>query len=63
MQTKTHTLNSVRFAGEPYGNRAEQGGKSEWFRRFIAFGIERKLAEYLIIPFTGMEINFKKYID
>ena len=57
---KTHTLKGVRFAGELDGNRAEPLEKPEWFRRFICFGIEKKSTEYLIIPFTGMEININK---
>ena len=54
------TPKGVRFAGELDGNRAEPPQKPEWFRRFICFGIERKSAEYLIVPFTEMEITFQK---
>ena len=35
--------------------------KAEWFRRFICFRIERKSAEYLIVPFAEMKINFQKF--
>lgn len=47
-------------SGELDGNRAEPSLKPEWFRRFICFGIEKKSTEYLIIPFTGMEITINK---
>ena len=51
---------SLELFGELDGNRAEPPQKPEWFRRFICFSIEKKSTEYLIIPFTGMEININK---
>ena len=50
----------LELSGELDGNRAEPPERPEWFRRFICFGIEKKLTEYLIIPFTEMEIKIQK---
>lgn len=57
---RVHLICLSFFAGELDGNRAEPPQKPEWFRRFICFSIEKKSTEYLIIPFTGMEININK---
>ena len=57
---QTNKRFGLELSGEPCENRVERDEKPEWFRRFICFGIEKRLKEYLIVPFTNMQIHIKK---